>query len=288
MWKKISLMLILLLMVSVFALGCGSETEAPATDEDLSLTTIQDKGTLVLGCDDGFPPMGFRDKNGEVVGFDIDLAKAVADKLGVELVVKPINWETKELELKNGSIDVIWNGFTINAKRNRGVEYTKPYLNNEIMLAVKADSPIQTKADLAGKIVGYQVESSADMAIKSDSQFFESLSETREFETYQDALLDLDVSDRLDAVAVDKILIGYVISKEPGKYRVLEEGLGEEYYGIGCPKGAVALREAIDNALDELMEDGTIESISNEWFGSNIVIRDVAKITQEELDTAEE
>lgn len=288
MWKKICLLLSLLLMVSVFAFGCGSETETPATDEDLSLTTIQDKGTLVLGCDDGFPPMGFRDKSGEVVGFDIDLAKAVAEKLGVELVVKPINWETKELELKNGSIDVIWNGFTINAQRNREVEYTKPYLNNEIMLAVKADSPIQTKADLAGKIVGYQVESSADMAIKSDSQFLDSLGDTREFETYQDALLDLNVSDRLDAVAVDKILIGYVISKEPGKYRVLEEGLGEEYYGIGCPKGAVALREAIDNALDELMEDGTIELISKEWFGSNIVIRDVEKITQEELDAAEE
>ncbi|MGI6727629.1 MAG: amino acid ABC transporter substrate-binding protein [Anaerovoracaceae bacterium] len=287
MWKKISVLLVLVMLMSVFAFGCGTKEEPVNEEEDLSLQAIQDKGTLVLGCDDAFPPMAFRDEKGEVVGFDVDLAKAVAEKLGVELEVKPINWDTKEMELNSGNIDVIWNGFTITAERNLAVEYTKPYLNNAIMLAVSANSDIQTKADLAGKTVGYQVQSSADDAIKADSEFFSSLTEAREFDTYQDALMDLDVSNRIDAVAVDKILIGYVISQEPGKYKVLEEGLGEEYYGIGCPKGAVALREAIDNALDELMEDGTIDKISTEWFGSNIVIRDVDKLTQEELEAAE-
>jgi len=292
MCKRIKVFLILTLVIAMglSAAACGvNETEGSGNGtEDLSLAKIQEKGTLVLGCDDAFPPMGFRDQNGEIVGFDIDLAKAVAKKLDVELEVKAINWDTKEMELNNGNIDVIWNGFTITAERNKQVEYTKPYLNNAILLAVNADSDIQSKADLEGGIVGYQVQSSADDAIKADKDFYTSLGEAREYDTYQDALLDLDVSDRLDAVAVDKILIGYIMAQEPGKYRILEETLGDEYYGIGCPKGAVALREAVDNALDELMEDGTIDEISNQWFGSNIVIRDVQKLTQEDLEKAAE
>ncbi|MDI9493274.1 MAG: amino acid ABC transporter substrate-binding protein [Bacillota bacterium] len=284
MKKKIGILLVLVLLLSAFAAGCGGQADEPGeVEEDLSLAKIQDKGVLVLGCDDAFPPMGFRDSSGEIVGFDIDLARAVAEKLGVELEVKAINWDTKEMELNSGGIDVIWNGFTITAARDLEVEYTKPYLNNEIMIAVRADSPIRSKADLEGKILGYQVQSSADIAVKGDAEFFESLGDVREYDTYQDALLDLTTSERIDAVAVDKILIEYIAAQEPGTLYILDEALGTEYMGIGCPKGAVALREAIDNALDELYEDGTVEAISKEWFGTNIVIRDVPKLTQEQL-----
>ena len=190
------------MIVSVFAFtGCG-KTEKAATDDttktatDTSLTDIQKAGVLVLGCDDTFTPMGFRDKDGKIVGFDIDLAQAVADKLGVKLETKAINWDTNVMELNSKNIDVIWNGFSITADRNKEVEYTKPYLNNQIMLVVRADSPIKTKADLAGKVVGYQVQSSADDAIKADTAFFKSLKEAREYDNYQDALLDLTSSSR--------------------------------------------------------------------------------------------
>ncbi len=285
MRKKISILLVLLMMVSVFALaGCGAEKEDAETVADTSLTDVQDAGVLVLGCDDAFPPMGFRDADGKIVGFDIDLATAVAEKLGVTLETKAINWDTKVMELDSGNIDVIWNGFSITADRNLEVEYTKPYLNNQIMLCVRPDSDLKTKADFAGKIVGYQVQSSADDAIKAETDFYNSLGEAREYDTYQDALLDLTGSSRIDAVAVDKIMIEYAAAQEPGKYKVLEDALGKEYMGIGCKKGSVALREAIDVALDELYEDGTVEEISTKWFGKNIVIRDVEKLTQEALE----
>lgn len=278
------------MVVSVFAFtGCG-KTDKAATDDtnttatDTSLTDVQKAGVIILGCDDTFTPMGFRDKDGKIVGFDIDLAQAVADKLGVKLETKAINWDTNVMELNSKNIDVIWNGFSITADRNKEVEYTKPYLNNQIMLVVRADSPIKTKADLAGKLVGYQVQSSADDAIKADDTFFKSLKEAREYDNYQDALLDLTTSSRIDAVAIDKIMIQYVAAQDPGKYKILDEGLGKEYMGIGCRKGSVALREAIDTALDELDKDGTINTISTKWFGSNIVIRDIPKLTQEQLD----
>jgi len=294
MWKKASVwLLVLILAMSIFAVGCGSggnngngdagEDQEPVSD-DTSLSDIQAKGKLIIGCDDAFPPMGFQDEaTGEIVGFDIDLAKAVAEALGVELEIKPINWDTKELELKNKNIDVIWNGYTINASRNKQVEFTKPYLNNAQAIVVPIGSDIQTKADLAGKIIGAQVESSGLAALTKDQKIVDAAAEIKEYDTYQEALLDLTTS-RLDAVVVDTILIEYSISQAPNTYRVLEENMGEEYYGIGCPKGAEALRIAIDEALDALMEDGTVDEICNKWFGENIVIRDIDKLTQEEIE----
>ncbi|MDR1778553.1 MAG: amino acid ABC transporter substrate-binding protein [Clostridiales Family XIII bacterium] len=272
---------VLVLSVVLFAAGCGKEE---ASTEDTSLTSIQERGTLILGCDDEFPPMGFVDESGEIVGFDIDLAKAVAEKLGVELVVKPIDWETKELELSNGNIDVIWNGYSITADRNKNVEFTKPYLNNSQVLVVRADSDVQTKADLVGKIVGAQVESAAEELLLADDVLGDAVKEVRTYDDYQLALIDLKGSDRIDAVAVDKILIEYIMSKDPDSYRILDETLGDEFFGIGCRAGEVALREAIDLALDELKEDGSTEVICSKWFDHDIVIRDIDKLTQAQLE----
>lgn len=287
--KKTSLLLVLILIVGAFAVGCGGgESEDAATpEEDTSLSDIQEAGVLVLGCDDEFPPMGFIDDSGEVVGFDIDLARAVCEELGVELEVKPIDWSAKEMELESGNIDVIWNGYSITAERNAKVEYTKPYLNNAQMLVVSANSDIQSVDDLAGKVVGSQIESAAESLIMEDTELYDSLEELRAYDTYQQALLDLDASDQIAAVAVDKILIEYVMQQQPDTYRVLDYSLGEEFFGIGCRQGSVALREAIDQALDTLMENGKIDEVCANWFDSNIVIRDIEKLTQEELESKE-
>lgn len=289
MFRKISLLFVLMLIMSVFAAGCGGGGETPAGDEgeqqaagDTSLTDLQNKGTMIVGIDDQFPPMGFVGDDGELTGFDVELSKLVAEKLGVEAVIQPIDWSAKEMELNNGNIDVIWNGYTIMAERIEKVEFTKPYLNNQQMLAVAKDSPYQTKEDLVGKVVGAQTMTSGLDALNADPVLATGAAEITEYDDYLMALLDLGTT-RLDAVAVDKILIGYVMAQEPGKYRILDEPLSDEYYGIGCPKGAVALREAIDNTLDELYEDGSIEELSTEWFGENIVIRDVDRLTVEDL-----
>lgn len=284
MLKKVSILLVLVLIMSIFAVGCGGNAaeDESAGDTDTSLEDLQAKGTMVVGIDDQFPPMGFVGDDGEITGFDVELSKLVAEKLGVEAVIQPIDWSAKEMELNGGNIDVVWNGYTITAERIKKVEFSKPYLNNEQVLVVAADSPYQTKADLEGKVVGAQVESAGLDALKSDPELSATVADIPEFDDYLMALLDLDTS-RLDAVAIDKILIGYTMSQEPGKYRVLDESLSDEYYGIGCAKGAVALREAIDKALDELYEDGSIEALSIKWFGENIVIRDVDQLTADDF-----
>ncbi|MDR1953044.1 MAG: amino acid ABC transporter substrate-binding protein [Clostridiales Family XIII bacterium] len=291
MKKKICVALAVLLIagVAVFAAGCGGDSDNSSTgkttaDEDTSLKDIQDAGVLILGCDDEFPPMGFIDENGELTGFDIDLARGVAERLGVQLEVKAIDWGSKELELQNKNIDVIWNGYTIDADRNEQVEFTKPYLNNEQLLVVKADSAVQGKADLADKVVGVQIDSAAEKLVNGDAAFSGSLKEVRTYDDYQQALIDLKSSDRIDAVAVDKILINYVMLQEPGTYRVLSEALGDEYYGIGCRKGSISLREAIDEALDEMQKDGTTDTICAKWFDSNIVVRDVPKLIPSDFE----
>ncbi|HML37592.1 MAG TPA: amino acid ABC transporter substrate-binding protein [Bacillota bacterium] len=273
-------------MISVFAAGCGSSSGASGDNStagsDTSLTDIQDKGTIVVGIDDQFPPMGFVGEDGKLTGFDVELARLVAEKLGVEAKIQPINWDSKELLLKSGKIDLIWNGYTITKDRMKEVEFTKPYLNNQQVLVVAQDSPYKTKADLEGKIVGAQVESAGLEALRADPELSGTVADIPEYDDYLMALLDLGTS-RLDAAAVDKVLIGYTMSQEPGKYRVLDGSLSDEYYGIGCAKGAVALREAIDKALDELYEDGSIEKLSDEWFGENIVIRDVDRLTADDF-----
>ncbi len=288
MFKKVSILLVLVLIMSVFAVGCGgaAEEEAaaePAADVDASLTALQEKGTLIVGIDDQFPPMGFVGEDGELTGFDVELSKLVAEKLGVTAEIQPINWDSKEMELNSGKIDVIWNGYTITADRIKEVEFTKPYLNNEQVLVVAKDSPVQAKADLEGKIVGAQVESAGLEALNADADLAATVASIPEYDDYLMALMDLGTS-RLDAVAIDKILIGYTISQEPDKYRVLDESLSDEYYGIGCAKGAVALREAIDVALDELYEDGSIAELSTKWFGENVVIRDVDQLTADDFN----
>jgi len=287
--RKLCIVVALLMLISTaMAFGaCSSDSEdtdvaEPDTEAnegvDNSLQEILDRGEFILGCDDEFPPMGF-DDNGEIVGFDIDLATAVMERIGVSLTVKPIDWKAKEMELSSGNIDAIWNGYTITADRNEQVQFTKPYLSNEQMLVVKADSDITSKADLAGKVVGAQVESAAEDLVNEDEEFANSLSELRVYDSYQDALNDLKSSDRVAAVAVDKILIEWVMVQSPDTFKTLDESLGTEYFGIGLRKGSVALADAIDEALDDMKADGTTAEISSNWFGEDIVIRDVPRLT---------
>ena len=274
----------LIMTAALMITGCGGI----GAGSDDSLKEIKEKGVLILGCDDAFPPMGFRNEAGDIVGFDIDLAGAVAEKLGVTLEPKPIIWENKELELIIGNIDVIWNGYSILPDRNEQVEFSKPYLNNEQVIVVSANSSINSLDDLAGKIVGCQSSSAAEDVLQKDTPFNASLAEIKKYNDYQTALLDLQISDRVDAIVGDKVLIEYEMTQMPGVFRILDESLAIEYYGIGCRQGSVNLRKAIDKALDELYDDGTVDRISTKWFGSNIVIRDVAKLTQDQINELEE
>src|SRR5690554_1060772 len=226
MKKRFILMAIVLLVVSVFALGCsneasnGGETEGEV-GEDQSLEAIMDKGTFVVGLDDTFAPMGFRDNNNNLVGFDVDLAKATVEKLGVEIELKPIEWSSKELSLNSGEIDCIWNGFSITPEREKEVLFSKPYLANEQIIITLADSDMESKADFAGRVVGAQINSSGLAALEADTEVVETLEEIREYDTYDQAFTDL-MAGRIEAVVVDEVYGKYYAAQREGTFKVLD------------------------------------------------------------------
>lgn len=264
------------LSISMLA-GCGSSSNESTTSEskeDTSLTDVQAAGHFTLGLDADFAPMGFTDDNGEIVGFDIDLAKAVGEKMGVDVEVKPIDWDSKDMELSSGKIDVIWNGFSITDERRQEVLFSNPYLSTKQSIVVKKGSDITKKADLVGKKIALQDGSTSEDALKADTATYESVGDDNisRFKENSQVLMEVD-SGRADAAVIDEVFVRYYLQKENllDKYTVLEEGFDEEDYGVGGRKGDYALMEAINKALDECKADGTTSEISQKWFGEDLI-----------------
>ena len=264
------------LSISMLA-GCGSSSNESTTSEskeDTSLTDVQAAGHFTLGLDADFAPMGFTDDNGEIVGFDIDLAKAVGEKMGVDVEVKPIDWDSKDMELSSGKIDVIWNGFSITDERRQEVLFSNPYLSTKQSIVVKKGSDITKKADLAGKKIALQDGSTSEDALKADTATYESVGDDNisRFKENSQVLMEVD-SGRADAAVIDEVFVRYYLQKENllDKYTVLEEGFDEEDYGVGGRKGDYALMEAINKALDECKADVTTSEISQKWFGEDLI-----------------
>lgn len=275
MKKKLALILLLCFSLSLVFTGCSSsqkEEPAPAPSAaDTSWDDIQEKGVMVVGLDDAFPPMGFRDENNEVVGFDIDLAKEAAKRLEVDVEFQPIVWETKVEELDSGNIDMIWNGLTITEERKGQMAFTTPYIEDRQIIVVTPDSAITSKKDLAGKKVGIQAASSAIEAVEADAATYETIKDTLlEFESNDLALRDLK-GGGLDAVVVDEVVGRYYIAKHPGEYKVLDENFGVEAFGVGLRKGDQAFLTELQRVLDEMKADGTSKAISEKWFGEDII-----------------
>ena len=247
------------------AAGLGALVMAGCSPADKS------SNTFVLGLDDSFPPMGFRDENHEIVGYDIDLAKEACARLGLELKLQPIDWNAKELELNTKNIDCIWNGFTITDERKEAMTFSPPYLRNAQVAVVRADSDIKSLADLAGKKVATQAGSSGKEAIDDTPAFKESLGEVVEVKDYLTALMDLE-SQGVDAVVMDLLVANYLIRREGRPFRILEEGLAPEEYGIGVRKGDAELAGQIWSTLLEMGADGTVRRLSEKWFGTDISI----------------
>lgn len=180
---------------------------------DASLQYILDKGELILGLDETFPPMGYRDANGDIIGFDIDLATEVCRRLGVKLKLQPINWDSKEMELNGKTIDCIWNGMSITDERISGMDLSTPYIANKQIIIVKSDSGISTKTDLAGKTVGAQQGSSAVDAISAEPDVKASFGSLNEYASNDEAFLDLKAG-RIDVLVVDEVYGRYMISQD--------------------------------------------------------------------------
>lgn len=185
--------------------------DTTVAEDDKSLDYIKDKGTMVLGLDDSFPPMGFRDENNNIVGFDIDLATKVAEKLGVTLELQPIDWDSKEMELSGKKIDMIWNGMTITPERAESMFFAKPYVANKQVVIVPEGSDIKTLADLKDKVVGLQKGSSSLDALKKNEAVASSVKQIAEYPDNVTAFMDLKAG-RIDAFVVDEVAGRYIIS----------------------------------------------------------------------------
>ncbi len=238
---------------------------------DKSWDKVKDKGELVLGLDENFPPMGFRDENNNIVGYDIDLAKEVAARLGVKLKIQPINWDSKDQELNTGNIDCIWNGFSINEERKANILFSDPYMKNNQVVVVTADSKFKTLADLKGKSVSLQAQSSAADAIDKNTDFKKSLKDVVELKDNTLCLMDLKTGNT-DGVVMDEIVARYQIKMNSEKYRILDESLAAEEYGVGFRKADVQLMTKVNDTLKTMAKEGKIAEISNVWFGKDISI----------------
>jgi len=264
--KKTVLVLMLVLCAAVvFASG------AKESGVDNSLEYIKGKGNLVLGLDDSFPPMGYRDENNEIVGFDIDVAKEVCKRLGVKLVLQPIDWNAKEQELATKQIDCIWNGFTVTEERKKSLTFSDAYVNNAQVLIVLNDSSYKTLDDLKGKTVGLQAGSSAADALDDSPAFKASLKGVIELKDNLTALMDLQAGG-CDAVLMDLLVANYAIKQSAKPMRILDEGLANEEYAVGFRLGEKALADAVTKAMKDMAADGTMAKIATEWFGADITV----------------
>ena len=256
---------LLLFVLAVLILAGCQKNQTPNTWEE-----IEERGYIIVGLDDTFAPMGFRNDDGDLVGFDVDLAKAVGELLGIEVRFQPIDWDSKVLELNLGTIDMIWNGLTITDSRLEEMSFSDAYLANSQIVITKKDSTIDKVDDLIGKKVGVQISSASEDAV-SASSIFAQLDEFVKYDTFNLALLDLS-NGTIDAVVIDEIMGRYVISQTNDLYQVATENFGIETYGIGFRLESTDIRDQINQALLTLVLNGSAATISNAWFGEDIIL----------------
>lgn len=290
MKKRIISAMLITAMAAAMTAGCGTKEEAPATEtaaesgteeavkleddtdapESEAAGTEKSGDTFTVGFDQDFPPMGFVGNDGEYTGFDLELAEEVANRLGMEFVPQPIAWDAKDMELNSGTIDCIWNGFTMNGRED-DYTWSEPYMDNSQVFVVASDSGITSFADLAGKIVEVQADSSAETALKDNTELAGTFGTLQTTPDYNTAFMDLEMG-AVDAIAMDVIVAGYQIEQrgDNDSYLILEETLASEEYGIGFKKGNEELRDKVQTTLEEMAADGTLKTISDKWFGRDV------------------
>ena len=274
--KKLWAVLLACTMAGTLLAGCGNDKKATDSKnkgttaaEASSNVSAESKGTFTVGFDQDFPPMGFVDeKTGEYTGFDLALAAEVAKRLGLEIKYQPVAWDAKDMELSSGTIDCIWNGFTMNGRED-SYTWSEPYMKNNQVFVVKKDSGINSAKDLAGKIVDVQTDSSAEAALKDNAELSGSFAQLIPVADYNTAFMDLE-SGAVDAIAMDDTVSSYQIEKRNADFVVLDETISAEEYGIGFKKGNTELRDKVQSTLEEMAADGTMAKISTEWFGKDI------------------
>ena len=250
----------------------GDETAADSENTENANAETTDvsktEGTFTVGFDQDFPPMGFVGDDGEFTGFDLEMAAEVAKRLNLAIAYQPIAWDAKDMELDAGTIDCIWNGFTMNGRED-DYEWSKPYMKNNQVFVVRGDSDITSEADLAGKNVEVQTDSSAEAALNDNSELTATFAALTPVADYNTAFMDLE-SGAVDAIAMDAVVASYQITSRKADFKVLDDVIAAEEYGIGFKKGNTELRDKVQATLEEMAADGTAAKISEKWFGKDI------------------
>lgn len=280
--KKKALSLLLTAAIIISLAGCSkpaqetaassaAETKSETTAAETAQTTATDttdKKTFTVGFDQNFPPMGFVGDDGQYTGFDLELAQEVAKRLGKEFVPQPIEWDAKDMELSSGTIDCIWNGFTITGREDN-YTWTAPYMDNSQVFVVSKDSGITSSTDLAGKIVEVQADSSAEAALKENTALTSTFGTLQTTPDYNTAFMDLEMG-AVDAIAMDIVVAGYQIQQREADFVILDDIISSEQYAVGFKKGNTELMDQVQAALKEMAEDGTLKTTSEKWFGKDI------------------
>ena len=258
--------------------GKAADTTAAEADADTSADTKAPEaeaseagaagGTFTVGFDQEFPPMGFVGDDGEYTGFDLEVAKEVAERLGLEFVPQPVDWAAKDMELESGNIDCIWNGFTMTGRED-DYTWSEAYMANQQVFVVTAEAGITTLADLAGKVVEVQAESSAEAALKDDPDLTGTFGTLQTTPDYNTAFMDLQMG-AVDAIAMDEVVARFQIEQRQVDFIVLDETLAAENYAVGFKKGNDTLKDQVQEQLEALAADGTLAKISEKWFDKDI------------------
>ena len=271
---------VLMAAAMVFTMaGCGSSKDADTSakketkTEDSKDKENSDK-QFIVGFDAEYPPYGYKDDNGEYVGFDLDLAQEVCARNGWELVKQPIDWDSKDMELNSGSIDCIWNGFTMTGRED-DYTWSKPYVDNSIVVVVKEGSGIEKKEDLAGKVVAVQADSSGLAALTDEEDNEENLklaasfSDLQQVADYNTAFMNLEAG-AVDAIVVDIGVADYQLESITG-FAMLDDKIRTEQYAVGFKLGNEELRDQVQSTLDEMVKDGTFDDVAKKWDLSDMV-----------------
>ncbi|MGV0167707.1 amino acid ABC transporter substrate-binding protein [Furfurilactobacillus sp. WILCCON 0119] len=261
---------LLLIMLMVILSGCQSVTQRADTTD--TWKRIERRHKIVIGVDDSFVPMGFREKNGQLVGYDVDLARAVFARYGIKVDFQTIDWSMKETELRNGTIDAIWNGYTITPERQAKVAFSHPYLRNRQVLVTKRSQGITGFAGMKDKTLGLQTGSSAQSLFNEQPQLLKQYVKGApvQYDTFNDAFIDLN-ANRIQGLLIDQVYAGYYVKHEadPTAYRTIVGNFASEDYAVGLRKGDVTLRHKINTSFTALAKDGQLAKINQKWFGTN-------------------
>jgi len=265
-WKKLLAAGLAVIGMAAVMAGCGGNQAATSSSGS------GDGKAIVVGLDDNYPPMGFKGDDGEITGFDVDVAKEAAKRLGRDVEFKAIDWDSKEAELKSGRVDVLWNGLDITEKRKENMMFSDPYMDNRQIVFVRKgeQGDVKNEKNLAGKTVGTQSGGTTEEYFESNKELKNSFKELKKYQDYISAFMDLE-NGRIDMVVSDEITGRYYMGKHPDKIEALEVVVGPvSQFGIGFRKDDQKLHDEIQNVLNEMVKDGTMAKISEKWFGKDI------------------